>query len=49
MTLHAQPFGASAEEVSYLAQLCSSGSLEQGYGGTFDQVASHLHQVARTS
>jgi uncharacterized protein YndB with AHSA1/START domain len=26
MTLHAEPFGASAEEVKYFAQLCSSGS-----------------------
>jgi uncharacterized protein YndB with AHSA1/START domain len=47
MTLHAQPFGASAEEVKYFAGLCSSGSLEQGYRGTFDQLADHLRQIAR--
>lgn len=46
MTLHAEPFGASAEEVKF-AELCSSGSLEQGYGGTFDQLADHLLQIAR--
>jgi len=46
MTLHAEPFGASAEEVKF-AELCCSGSLEQGYGGTFDQLADHLLQIAR--
>jgi hypothetical protein len=45
--LHAEPFGASVEEVEYFAELCSSGSLEKGYGGTFDQLADHLRQVAR--
>jgi len=45
MTLHAEPFGASAEEVRYFAELCSAGSLEQGYGGTFDQLAGHLRQL----
>ena len=47
MTLHAEPFGASAEEVKYFAELCCSGSLEQGYRGTFDQLADHLGQIAR--
>ena len=46
MTLHAEPFGASAEEVKYFAELCSSGSLEQGYCGTFDQLTDHLRQIA---
>jgi hypothetical protein len=46
MTLRAEPFGASAEEVKYFAELCSSGSLEQGYGGTFDQLDDHLRQIA---
>jgi uncharacterized protein YndB with AHSA1/START domain len=46
MTLHAEPFGASAEEVKYFAELCSSGSLGHGYGGTFDQLADHLRQIA---
>jgi hypothetical protein len=46
LTLHAEPFGASAEEVKYFAELCSSGSLKQGYGGTFDQLADHLRQIA---
>lgn len=44
VTLHAEPFGASAEESSYFAELCSSGSIEQGTSGTFDQLASYLHQ-----
>ena len=47
MTLHAEPFGASAEEVKYFAELCSSGSLEQGYGGAFDKLTSYLRQIAR--
>jgi uncharacterized protein YndB with AHSA1/START domain len=45
VTLHAEPFGASTEEIKYFAELCSSGSLEQGYGGAFDQLAEHLRQV----
>ena len=49
MTLHAEPFGASAEEIKYFAELCSSGSLWQGYGGTFDQLTDHLRQIARRS
>ena len=46
LTLHAEPFGATDEEVDYFAELCSSGSLEQGYGGTFDRLAGHLRQSA---
>jgi hypothetical protein len=46
MTLHAEPFGSSAEEVEYFAGLCSSGSLEQGFSGTFDRLADHLSQIA---
>jgi len=45
MTLHAQPFGASPEEISFFDQLCSSGSLKQGFGGTFDQLADHLRSI----
>ena len=44
--LHAEPFGATAEEVKYFVELCSSGSLEQGYRGAFDQLADHLRQTA---
>jgi uncharacterized protein YndB with AHSA1/START domain len=40
--LRAVPFGASPEEVGFFAELCNSGSLAQGYGGTFDQLAEHL-------
>jgi uncharacterized protein YndB with AHSA1/START domain len=49
MTLRAEPFGASAEEIRYFGELCSSGSLGQGYGGTFDQLADHLRQTAGSS
>lgn len=42
LSLRAAPWGASAEEESFFAQLCSSGSLAQGYGGTFDQLAKVL-------
>ncbi len=44
VTLHTEPFGANAEEVKYFAELCSLGSLEQGTGGTFDELADHLRQ-----
>jgi len=47
VTLHAEPFGASEEEIQYFVELCSSSSLEQGYGGTFDQLADHLRRIAR--
>lgn len=49
MILRAEPFGASAEEVQFFADLCSSGSLEKGYGGTFDQLTNHLGQIAGRS
>jgi len=49
MTLHAEPFGASPEEVKYFAELCSSGSLEQGNSGMFDQLADHLRLITRKS
>ncbi len=48
LTLRAKPFGASAEEVKYFAELCSSGSLEKGFGGTLDQLAEHLGKIAST-
>jgi uncharacterized protein YndB with AHSA1/START domain len=40
--LHTAPFGATPAEAGFFAELCASGSLEQGYGGTFDQLAAHL-------
>lgn len=42
VTLRAAPFGAGVEERQYFDELCSSGDLEQGYGGTLDQLADHL-------
>ena len=46
VTLRALPFGASEAEVAYFAELCSTGSLAQGYGGTFDQLGEHLNAPA---
>jgi len=42
VTLRAEPFGALEAELGFFAELCSSGGLAQGYGGTFDQLAGHL-------
>ncbi|MDB6088006.1 MAG: hypothetical protein JWN85_790 [Gammaproteobacteria bacterium] len=43
VALHAAPFGESAQERQYFEELHSS--LEQGYGGTFDQLAGYLAQA----
>jgi hypothetical protein len=43
--LRAEPFGEMEEERKYFDELCSSGSLEQGYGGTFEQLAAHLAKL----
>jgi uncharacterized protein YndB with AHSA1/START domain/DNA-binding transcriptional ArsR family regulator len=42
VSLRAEPFGEVAEERKYFEELCSSLSLEQGYGGTFEQLANYL-------
>jgi uncharacterized protein YndB with AHSA1/START domain len=47
--LHAEPFGASEDEIRFFAELCSSGSLEKGNAGMFDQLAEHLRQLAGTA
>jgi len=44
--LHAEPFGESEEERKFFDQLCSSRSLEQGYGGTREKLATHLLELA---
>jgi uncharacterized protein YndB with AHSA1/START domain len=44
--LHAEPFGEGEEERKFFDELCSSRSLEQGYGGTFEQLATHLLEAA---
>jgi uncharacterized protein YndB with AHSA1/START domain len=41
VSLRAQPFGESAEERNYFEELRRS-SLEEGYGGTLDQLADYL-------
>lgn len=42
VTLRAEPFGEVASERQFFDELRSSLSLEQGYGGTFDQLAEHF-------
>ena len=42
VVLCAEPFGENADERRFFDELCSSGSLEQGYGGTFEQLAEHV-------
>jgi uncharacterized protein YndB with AHSA1/START domain len=42
VALRAEPFGETAEERKFFDELRSSGSLEQGYGGTFEQLAEHV-------
>ena len=42
ISLQAAAFGATAAEQGFFAELCSTGSLDQGYGGTMDQLARHL-------
>jgi uncharacterized protein YndB with AHSA1/START domain len=43
VTLHAEPFGEVDAERKYFEALRPS--LEQGYGGTFDQLAAYLRQA----
>jgi uncharacterized protein YndB with AHSA1/START domain len=43
VTLHAEPFGEADAERKYFEALRPS--LEQGYGGTFDQLALYLRQA----
>lgn len=43
MKLQAVPFGASAAEIAFFRQLCENG-LEQGYGGTYDQLSAYLER-----
>jgi uncharacterized protein YndB with AHSA1/START domain len=42
-SLRAEPFGATEDEQKFFDDLCSSGSLAQGFGGTFDQLSDHLN------
>jgi uncharacterized protein YndB with AHSA1/START domain len=43
--LRATPFGATADERKFFVELCSSGSLNQGFGGTFDQLSDYLDKA----
>ncbi len=40
LTLHSVPFGANAQENKFFADLKSS--MQQGFGGTYDQLAAYL-------
>ncbi len=42
VVLRAEPFGETIEERKFFDELCSSGSLEQGNGGTFEKLADWL-------
>ena len=42
VTLRAQPFGETQDELAFFEELNATGSLEQGYSGTFDKLAAHL-------
>jgi uncharacterized protein YndB with AHSA1/START domain len=42
VVLRAEPFGETAEERKFFDGLCSSGSLEQGYSGSFEQLAEYV-------
>jgi hypothetical protein len=44
--LHAEPFGETEEERKFFEELCSSRSLEKGYGGTLEKLATHLLEEA---
>jgi uncharacterized protein YndB with AHSA1/START domain len=41
LKLRAEAFGELAEERAFFAELCAT-SLQEGYGGTFEQLAEHL-------
>jgi uncharacterized protein YndB with AHSA1/START domain len=41
--LQAYPFGASAEEIAFFSELCDTGSLAMGFGGTFDRLEALLN------
>lgn len=42
VTLRAQPFGEIKDELTFFEELYTSGSLEEGYSGTFDKLTAHL-------
>lgn len=48
LSIHTVPFGANAEEIAFFDQLRDTKSLEQGFGGTLDQLAAYLTEIAKT-
>ena len=44
LTLRSHPFGANERECKFFADLHSS--MQQGFGGTYDQLATHLAKLA---
>lgn len=47
LSIHTVPFGANAEEIAFFDNLRETKSLEQGFGGTLDQLAAYLAEVAK--
>jgi uncharacterized protein YndB with AHSA1/START domain len=45
IALRAEPFGETLEERKFFDELCSSGSLEEGNGGTFDKLSEYVAKV----
>ncbi|MEQ1714824.1 MAG: SRPBCC domain-containing protein [Hyphomicrobium sp.] len=44
LALRVMPFGANTEEIAFFNELCNGG-LQQGFGGTYDQLAAYLETV----
>ena len=44
LTLHSRPFGANEQECKFFADL--HGSMQQGFGGTYDQLAAYLKTLS---
>jgi uncharacterized protein YndB with AHSA1/START domain len=44
ISLRAKPFGETADEREFFNELCSTGSLDQGYSGTLEMLAEHLSE-----
>lgn len=47
LSIHTIPFGANDEEIAFFNNLRETKSLEQGFGGTLDQLAAYLAGMAK--
>jgi uncharacterized protein YndB with AHSA1/START domain len=45
IALQVRPFGETVEERTFFDELCSSGSLEEGNGGTFEKLAKYVAEA----